>query len=132
MTDDERAIRELYATWQRATVAGDLDVILGLLADDVLFFTPGGQPFGKAEFAKAHAAVVGRFRIELRSEFGEISVHGDWAHCWCRLWVTMTPTQGGAPMHRSGHTLTILRKLDNGAWRIARDANLLAADATPR
>ena len=75
--------------------------------------------------------VVKRFRIELRSEFGETSVHGDWAHCWCRLWVTMTPAHGSAPMHRSGHTLAILRKLEDGAWVIARDANLLAADAPP-
>jgi ketosteroid isomerase-like protein len=29
---------------------------------------------------------------------------------------------------RSGYTLTILRKNPNGAWVIARDANLLAPE----
>lgn len=38
----------------------------------------------------------------------------------------MTPP-GGAPLRRSGYTLTILRKEADGQWRLARDANLLAA-----
>ena len=50
---------------------------------------------------------------------------GDWAFMWTKLSVTATPRDGSAPMTRSGHTLTILRKED-GRWRIARDANLLA------
>jgi hypothetical protein len=37
----------------------------------------------------------------------------------------MTPP-GAAPMRRAGYTLTILRK-EQGKWRLARDANLLAA-----
>jgi ketosteroid isomerase-like protein len=36
----------------------------------------------------------------------------------------MTPPDGN-PIHRSGYTLTILRKEADGKWRLARDANLL-------
>jgi ketosteroid isomerase-like protein len=39
--------------------------------------------------------------------------------------VTITPP-GGPPKTRSGYTLTILRKEQDGCWRLARDANLLA------
>jgi ketosteroid isomerase-like protein len=28
-------------------------------------------------------------------------------------------------MRRSGYTLTVLQKCDDGRWRVARDANLL-------
>jgi ketosteroid isomerase-like protein len=43
-----------------------------------------------------------------------------------RVEVTVTPPSG-EPVKRSGHTLTILRKGDDGRWRIARDANLMPA-----
>jgi ketosteroid isomerase-like protein len=40
--------------------------------------------------------------------------------------VSMTPPHG-APVPRSGYTLTILRKQPDGRWRLARDANLVTA-----
>ena len=131
MMDDEKAIRELYATWHRATAAGDLATVLGLMSDDVLFLTPEGQPFGKEAFAKLNESLAKQIRIESRFEFGEIAIHGEWAHVWSRLWVTTTPLQDGTPTHRSGHTLSILRK-DAGKWVLARDANLLAPDPQPQ
>jgi len=38
--------------------------------------------------------------------------------------MTITP-DGGAPVHRAGYTLTILRKEPDGRWVLARDANLV-------
>jgi ketosteroid isomerase-like protein len=49
---------------------------------------------------------------------------------WTRLSVTVTPTDGTAPLERAGHTLTVLRK-QGGRWRLARDANLLAPVQKP-
>ena len=43
-----------------------------------------------------------------------------------RLEMPITPAGGGAPVRRSGYTLTILRKRADGRWVIARDANLLS------
>ena len=129
--DDEKAIRELYATWHRATAAGDLATVLGLMSDDVVFLTPGAQPFGKKAFADLNASLAKKIRIESRFEFGEIAIHGDWAHVWSRLWVTMVPLKGGAATRCSGHTLSILRK-EGGKWVLARDANLLAPDPQPQ
>jgi uncharacterized protein (TIGR02246 family) len=51
MTDDERSIRELIQTWMTATKAGDIQTVLSLMTDDVLFMTPGNEPFGKEVFA---------------------------------------------------------------------------------
>ena len=47
MTEDERAIRELIATWMRASMAGDTETVLSLMADDVVFMVAGQEPFGK-------------------------------------------------------------------------------------
>ena len=40
MTNDERAIRELVQTWMTATKAGDIQTVLSLMTDDVVFMTP--------------------------------------------------------------------------------------------
>jgi uncharacterized protein (TIGR02246 family) len=53
MTVDERAIRELIATWMRASMAGDVDTVLSLMADDVVFMVAGQEPFDKEAFAAA-------------------------------------------------------------------------------
>src|SRR5262249_7864484 len=41
MTDDERAIRELVATWMSASKAGDTETVLSLIADDAVFTVVG-------------------------------------------------------------------------------------------
>ena len=123
MTDDERAIRNLVDTWMSATREGDVDAVLRLMADDVIFMVPGQQPFGKREFA-ATSAGMKDVRVEGRSDIRELKVLGDWAYLRNYIGMTMTPA-GGAPVHRGGYTLTILRKEPDGRWVLARDANLL-------
>ncbi|SOD03742.1 conserved hypothetical protein [bacterium JGI 053] len=123
MTDDERAIREAIATWLRASAAGDSETVLGLMADDVVFFVAGHPPFGKAEFAAAQGGLGGA-RIDATSNVREVQVAGDWAWCSTDLRVEMTPP-GGATVRRSGNTLSIFRRLPDGRWVLARDANLL-------
>jgi uncharacterized protein (TIGR02246 family) len=124
MSDDERAIRDLVATWMAASKAGDQDTVLGLMTDDVVFMVPGREPFGKEAFAAASQGMQG-MRIEGTSDIVELQVLGDWAYLRNRLNVTITPP-GGSPTTRSGYTLTILRKEADGRWLLARDANLLA------
>jgi uncharacterized protein (TIGR02246 family) len=125
---DERAIRELIQTWLAATQKGDIQTVLGLIADDVVFMLPGQNPFGKEAFAANFKALTG-VRFETPSEIKEIKLLGDWAYLRNYLEVTMTPPSGGAPLRRSGHTLTILRKEPDGRWLLVRDANLLAPQA---
>ena len=122
MTDDERAIRDLVATWMAASRADDTATVLSLMADDVIFQVPGREPFGKAEFANMSQSMKG-VRMGGSSDIRELRVLGDWAYLRNTIALTVTPP-GGRPMRRAGTTLTILRK-DNGRWLLARDANLL-------
>ena len=128
MTDDERAIRNLVDTWMSATREGDVDAVLRLMADDVIFMVPGQKPFGKREFA-ATSAGMKDVRVEGRSDIQELKVLGDWAYLRNYIDMTITPA-GGAPVHRGGYTLTILRKEPDGRWVLARDANLLTRTDT--
>jgi uncharacterized protein (TIGR02246 family) len=124
-SEDERAIRQLIETWIAASKAGDIETVLQLMTDDVVFMVPGQEPFGKEAFAAA-AAGMKDLRIDGRNEIKELQILGDWA--WLRdyLDLTITPASG-EPVRRSGYTLTILRKGTDGKWRLARDANLLMA-----
>lgn len=126
MRKDEEQIRKLVETWMAASQSGDVDTVLSLIADDVVFLVPGRPPMGKDEFAAASRsqAGLGRPKIDGVSEIQEIKVLGDWAFMWTKLAVTVTP-DGSLPLERAGHTLTVLKK-ETGKWFIARDANLLA------
>jgi len=125
MSEDERAIRDVVETWMRASTSGDFSTVLGLMTDDVVFMVPGRPPFGKEAFAAASDGMKG-VTLEGTSEIQEIQVLGDWAYLRNRIEMTMTP-ESGAPIRRSGYTLSILRKESDGRWRLARDANLLSA-----
>jgi len=126
--DDEQQIRELVATWMAATKAGDVETVLGLMTDDVVFLVPGRPPMGKAEFAAAARAQASGDApsFDGSSDIQEIQVAGDWAWLWSRLRVVVTPPDGSPPLQREGHTLTVLRR-SQGRWLLARDANLLGA-----
>ncbi len=126
MTEDEQAIRTLVESWMVASRNGDLDTVLSLMTDDVVFMVPGRNPFGKEAFAAASQAMAGT-RMEGTSEIVELQVLGEWAFIRNRIEVTATPTDG-ASIRRSGYTLTLLRKEADGRWRLARDANLLAVE----
>ncbi|KJK22697.1 ketosteroid isomerase [Burkholderiaceae bacterium 16] len=129
MTQDERAIRDVVDTWFTASKAGDLPTVLDLMTDDVIFMVPGRPPFGKKEFAAATEGMK-NVKIDGTYDIQEVQVLGNWAYLRNHIRMTVTPPGGSAAIHRSGYTLTILRKDPDGHWRLTRDANLLAAEAT--
>ena len=128
MENDEKEIRELVATWMAATKAGDLETVLSLMAEDVVFLLPGQQSIvGRSAFADAAQAQAGQDapQFDGTSEIQEIKVLGEWAYTWTKLTVIVTPPGGGKAMKRAGYTLSIFRK-QNGKWLLARDANMLS------
>jgi uncharacterized protein (TIGR02246 family) len=123
---DEQQIRDLIATWLRVSAEGDINQILPLMTEDVVFLVAGQPPMrGRDAFAASFAGWQGKFRLETSCEIQETQVNGDLAYSWTKLSVTMTPVDGGPPNRRSGNTLTVLRKNAEGKWQIFRDANLL-------
>lgn len=124
MTEDERAIRELVERWMTASKAGDTATVLELMTDDVMFTVPGREPFGKEEF-RAASEMMSHLRMDGRAEIQEIEVIGDVAWLRNRIDLTLAPPDG-EPLHRSGYTLTVLRKGEDGRWRLFRDANLVS------
>ena len=124
MNDDERAIHDLVGTWMEASRRGDTEAVLDLMTDDIIFMTPGREPFGKEEFRAQSEAMRG-VTIDGKAEIRELRILGDWA--WIRNHIDLTVTSPeGEQARRSGYTLSILNKGVDGGWRLIRDANLVS------
>lgn len=127
MTADEQAIRALVAEWHIATAAGDVDAVLGLMAEDVVLLVAGQPPMkGRSTFEKGLRGLLASHRVHSSADVQEIEVSGNLAYCWSVLHVEVSPVDGGDKVVRSGSALSILRKQADGAWVMVRDANLLA------
>jgi uncharacterized protein (TIGR02246 family) len=124
MTDDERAIRDLVSTWMTASEAGDVETVLSLMADDIIFTVPGREPFGKDAFRSGLEAMKS-VHLTGTSDIREMKILGDWAFIRNYIEITITPPDRDA-IRRMGYTLSILRKQSGGKWVLWRDANLVA------
>ena len=60
MQSDEQEIRQLVATWMAASKTGDVETVLSLMSDDVVFLQPGQPPMRKVDFAAAARAQSGQ------------------------------------------------------------------------
>jgi uncharacterized protein (TIGR02246 family) len=126
MSADEEAIRGLVAEWHRATAAADVDRVLPLMADDVVFLVAGRPPIkGRRNFEQGLRTILASHRIESTGDIQELQVSGDLAYCWTLLNVRITPLAGGNSNERSGSALSVFRRQSNGSWVLVRDANLM-------
>ncbi len=120
MSQDEQAIHALVDRWWNASRANDVDAVLPMMAEDVLFTVVGARPFGKKQF-EAQARNMKDVRMDGNTEILELEVFGSWA--WMRGHITVR--MNGA--EREGYVLSILRKEPDGKWVIYREANMLPA-----
>jgi uncharacterized protein (TIGR02246 family) len=116
---------------KRQTAEGNVDGLLSLLSDDVVFLTPGNQPITKNDFAKGFREVSAKARIESTQDVREIRASGDIAAAWSHLTVVLTPRDGGKTSEASGYVSTVFHRSPSGKWLLARDANLVAGAGNP-
>src|SRR5439155_19612479 len=94
MEADERAIREVHSTWIDAVNAGDLAPLLSLMAHDVVFLSPGREPFGRDGFTAGFSAAHKNGRIRCTGEWEEVVVVGDVAYPRSRDSLSVIPRDG--------------------------------------
>ena len=88
MSTDEQAIRNLVEQWHRATAAGDVDTVLRLMAEDVVFLMAGKPPMkGRSTFEQGLRGLLTSHRVDSRGEVQEVEVSDDLAYCWTLLTV---------------------------------------------
>jgi len=125
MHPDEQAIREVVATWERATRAGNVDALGSLMAEDVVYLVAGRPPMrGRDTFLELARSMQRGGTVEPGGEFEEIRLMGDWAYAIRHLRVAVTH-EGAETVRMAGPVLSIFRREPDGRWVLARDANLL-------
>ncbi len=122
---DDQAIRELHPTWIDAVNVADLARLLSLMADDVVFLSPGQAPVGRDGFSAKFSAAHQQIQVLCRSELDEVVVVGEVAYTRSRDALSVTPHAGGWAVHLTGHRITVYRKQPDGRWLLARDAHTL-------
>jgi uncharacterized protein (TIGR02246 family) len=120
----------VHTTWIDAVNAGDLDRLLTLMAEDVVFLNPGQAPLKRHGFPAGFSAAHQQFRIRCISELEEVLVVGEVAYTRCKDSLSMTPRGGVEATELAGHRITIYRKQPDGRWLLARDANTLSPVAS--
>jgi uncharacterized protein (TIGR02246 family) len=123
---DERATRELHASWIDAVNASDLAGLNTMMADDVMFLNPGRAPFGRDDFPAGFLAAHQKYRVLCASELEEVVIAGDVAYTRSRDSLSLTPRAGGKPVRLAGYRITIYRKIADGQWLLARDVHTLS------
>jgi uncharacterized protein (TIGR02246 family) len=122
-------IRQVIEDWLKASQEGNLEAVLPLMAEDVIFLQPGQEPMvGRDAFAVAARAAAGKVRlVEATPLIREIVVMGDFAYCWNCLSLKFAVQDDGSFQQRTGDVFSIFRKEPDGRWVIFRDANLLTS-----
>lgn len=116
--DDERAIREVIDRWMVATRAGQLDVVLDLMTEDVVFLRAGHPTMDKDAFRHGFQSFQGR-KFDATQDVKDVRAAGDLGYAWSHLTLTMDGKT------RAGNILSVFRKVD-GKWRLSRDANFVS------
>ncbi len=127
MTTDEQAIRAVIQRWLRASAVGDVETMLTLLANDMVFIVPGQPPFGKKDFKAAWDGPMKGAKVAADAAVEEVLLSGEFGCTRTRLAVQIT-TPDGNTSRAKGYALTLFRKQPDGQWLFARDANLLTPD----
>src|SRR5260370_6678993 len=127
MASDEREIRTVHSIWIDAVNAGDLARLLTLVAEDVVFLTPGQAPLGREGFSSNFMTAHQQMRICCTSELEEVVVVGEVAYTRSRDALSVTPRAGGKAGQLAGHPMTEDRKPRDGRLRLSRRVHTFGA-----
>jgi ketosteroid isomerase-like protein len=111
---------EAYVT---AINSNNLETLLGVLTDDVVFLAPGEPVMvGKAAVRPWLEAYLKAFKTRWDKPVQEFIVSGEWAFERYSYTSIDTPLDGGAVVRDTGWGLVIYHRDADGTWRVARDA----------
>ncbi len=123
---DREKIEELHQTDVKASMANDVDTLLGLWTDDGVIIRPAGEPvIGK----KAITQAMESYREQLKNititqyiiDFKEVTIIGDHAYEWGDYHHKyFTKDNPGKELEQKGKLMRILRRQPDGQWKAAR------------
>lgn len=128
---DRQAIQQLGRDWAEAVHHRDVDRLLDLVTDDVVFM-PANAPsvVGRAALEQSYRAFFAGFEASQVFAPEEIQVGGDWAFVRGTDTLEMKPLAGGDAVVVTARGISILRRVEDGSWRFARGITNLESPQT--
>ena len=119
----DAAAHQAHDAYVTAINSNNLDSLLGMLTDDVVFLS-AHEPVmvGKAAVRPWLEGYLKAFKTHWDKPVQEFVVSGDWAFERYSYKSTDTPLAGGAVVEDTGWGLVIYHRDADGKWRVARDA----------
>jgi ketosteroid isomerase-like protein len=119
----DAAAHRAHDAYVAAINSNNVDSMLAMVTDDVVFMAPDAPPFiGRDALRPWLEGYVAAFDTRWDKPVQEFVVNGDWA--WERYAYSHvdTPKAGGDPVKGSGWGLIIYQRGADGVWRVARDS----------
>lgn len=119
---DEAAIQQLWRNYEHYIEVGDKAAWLGLWMQDGVQMPPNTPMRVGLDEITAKAAIAPPANpIAFRIDAKEITLLGDWAYSRGLYTVSAVKQDGSETVMTDGKFMTILRRQDDGSWRIYRD-----------
>jgi ketosteroid isomerase-like protein len=120
---DDPAAHRAHEAYVAAINSNNVDTLLGVLTDDVVFLAPQEPVMvGKAAVRPWLEAYVKAYKTHWDKKVEEFVVDGEWAFERYSYKSTDTPVGGGPVVSDTGWGLLIYHHDADGTWRVARDA----------
>lgn len=119
---DAEAITAVFAEFDAAVAAGDLDRILTWYADDVVSMPPDMPARVGIDAMRASMQEnMDQFTFELTSQVEEVEVAGDMAVALVSWSETLTPKAEGDVMDMQGKWIVVFKRQADGSWKCWRE-----------
>lgn len=118
----DAAAHEAHDAYVAAINANDLDAVMAMFTDDIVFMAAGAPVMiGKEEIGPWIEGYLAAFHTRWEKDVEEFAVNGDWA--WERYaWRSFdTPHGGGETVTDTGWGFILYHRESDGVWRVARD-----------
>ncbi len=120
---DDPAAHRAHEAYVAAINSNDLDTLMGMLTDDVVYMSAHEPPtVGKDAVRPWVESYLAAYTTHWDKPVQEFVVAGDWAFERYAYTSTDTPLDGGDPVTDTGWGLVIYHHDPDGTWRVARDA----------
>ena len=121
--DGDAAAHLAHDAYVTAINSNDLDTLLGMLTEDVVFLAPQEPVMvGKAAVRPWIEGYFKAFKTHWDKPVHEFVVNGEWAFERYSYKSTDTSTGSGVIAEDTGWGLVIYHRDTDGKWRVARDA----------
>jgi uncharacterized protein (TIGR02246 family) len=123
--NDRGEIERFTAEWNAAMKAKDVERLVSMVTEDVVFLPPGFPPIrGRQAVEAMYRSFFPQFsRVEQEAVSEEVEVMGDWAFAWGLESIVLVPQSDGTPIRMHGKGLSILKRQADGSWKCARAIN---------